>query len=97
MGRQIVKQLKGRERDLVTSAAVQLGAAVEQIEQAKADGLIREQHFNSLLEIITGEEQTMGLTFDLATGEVYREKPDEAPPKSRRRRRASSKSKNGAR
>ena len=97
MAREVVKQLEGRERNLITNAAVQVRAVLERIEQAKADGVVREQQFQALLEMAIGEAETTDLTLDLATGEVYREKPDDPPPKPRQRRRASSKAKNGRR
>ena len=65
------------------------------MEQVKADGLVREQHFQELLQMALGAEETADLTLDMATGEVYREKRDQAPPP--RRRRATTKTKKRAR
>ena len=95
MAREVVKQLEGRELDLITNAALQMKAALERMEQVKADGLVREQHFQELLQMALGAEETADLTLDMATGEVYREKRDQAPPP--RRRRATTKTKKRAR
>ena len=90
MAREIVKQLEGRERELITNAAMQVQIAMERMKQAEADGLVRDEQYKTLLEMATGEEETTGLTLNLATGEVYRE-TDEPPKKRKPRRRATGK------
>ena len=96
MARDVVKQLEGRERDLVMNAALQVQAALERMEQAKADGLLREQHFQALLQMAIGQEQITDLVYDVATSEVYREKPDGKPAKNGRKPRRSPTSKRPA-
>ena len=78
---EVVKKLEGRELTLVLNAALELKAAVEQTERVKADGLVRQQQFQAVLELVTGEEPT-DMGFDFGTGEVTRPKR----PKSRKRR-----------
>lgn len=72
MAREVVKTLEGRELELLLNAAVQVRAAQERIEQARAEATQREQSMKSLLEMATGLDPT-GFSFDLGTGEVTQE------------------------
>ncbi len=86
MARQLVKQLEGHERDVITDAAVETARAVERLNQVRADGQLRERHFNALLAIATGEKDTSTMSLEVATGEVYKEVPER-----KRRRKATGK------
>lgn len=70
--REVVKELEGRQRKLVTEASVAVRSAEARLREAIARGLQAEQHFKTLLEAVT-DEDPQGLLYDVDSGQVFRE------------------------
>ncbi len=70
--REVVKQLEGRERELITEAAAEVQKATVRIAQVIARGRQAEKHYTALLEVATGEDP-QDLLLDSESGQVFRE------------------------
>ncbi len=98
--RKLVKQLEGRERELVTNAAVAVAMAVERLQKVQEEGAVLERHYNAMLEMATGDPKTEDLKLDLGTSQIYRMVPPKPRPKrgkAKGRKPANQKSKKGGR
>ena len=75
MADETVKVLEGRELEIVKEAVENVSFAQQQAVQAKNMATQMNQQLNALLELAVGESP-IGLSFDVATGALTREKTD---------------------
>ncbi len=70
--REVVKELEGRQRELVNEAGTAMALANAQLNQVAAHALQTEKHYRAMLEVVTGED-SKGLLYDMDSGQIFRE------------------------